>query len=81
MDNTPRAYPCRPMELQLEHAFEKKDLGNTDLSFDVHVSDKIKKANNMFGLIRRSFSCLNDDILLPLYKDSVRHLVEYGVDD
>ena len=32
----------------------------------------------MLGLIRRSFSCLNADILLPLYKAFVRHLVEYG---
>ena len=37
------------MEVQLEYVFEEKDLGiiiNIDLTFDVHVSDKIKKANN-----------------------------------
>ena len=69
------------MEVQLEHVFEEKDLGiiiDTDLTFDVHVSEKIKKANNMLGLIRRSFCCLNADILLPLYKAFVRHLLEYG---
>ena len=32
----------------------------------------------MLGLMRRSLSCLNSDILLPLYKTFVRHLVEYG---
>ena len=32
----------------------------------------------MLGLIRRSFCCLNADILLPLYKAFVRHLLEYG---
>ena len=32
----------------------------------------------MLGLIRRSFSCLNTDIQLPLYNAFVRHLVEYG---
>ena len=69
------------MEVQLEHVFEEKDLGiiiDTDLTFDVHVSEMIKKANNMLGLIRRSFCCLNADILLQLYKAFVRHLLEYG---
>ena len=78
LENIQRAYPYRLMEVQLE-----KDLGiiiDTDLTFDVHVSEKIKKANNMLGLIRRSFCCLNADILLPLYKAFVRHLLEYGVD-
>ena len=67
------AYPYRLMEVQLEHVFEEKDLGiiiDTDRTFDVHVSEKIKKDNNMLGFIRRSFSCLNSDILLPL----IRHL-------
>ena len=39
-------------------------------------------ANNMLGLItnniRRSFCCMNADILLPLYKAFVCHLLEYG---
>ena len=83
LEKIQRAYPYRLMEFQLEHVFEEKDLGiiiDTDLTFDVHVSKKIKKANNMLGLIRRSFCCLNADILLPIYKAFVRHLVEYGVD-
>ena len=81
LENIQRAYPYRLMEVQLEHVFEEKDLGiiiDTDLTFDVHVSEKIKKANNMLGLIRRSLCCLNADILLPLYKAFVRHLLEYG---
>ena len=48
----------------MEHVFEEKDLDiiiDTHLTFDVHVPEKIKKV----GLIRRSFSCLNVDILLP----------------
>ena len=69
------------MDVQLEHVFEEKDLViiiDTDLIFDVHVADKTKKTNNMLGLIRRTFSCLNSDILLPLYKAFVRHVVKYG---
>ena len=81
MENIQRAYPFRLMEVQLEHVLEEKDLGiilDIDLTFDVHVSENIKKANNMLGLIRRSFCYLNADILLPLYKAFVRHLLEYG---
>ena len=83
LENIQRAYPYMLMEVQLDHVFEEKDMGiiiNTDLTFDVHVSEKIKKANNMLGLIRRSLCCLNADILLPLYKAFVCHLIEYGVD-
>ena len=42
------------MEVQMEHVFEEKDLGiiiDPDLAFDVHASKKIKKANNMLGLL------------------------------
>ena len=70
----------RLTEVQLEHVFKEKNLGiiiNADLTFNVHVSEKIKNANNMLGLIRRSFSFLDADILLPLYKAFVRHLIEY----
>ena len=70
------------MEVQLEHVFEEKGLDiivDTDLTFDAYVSEKIKKANNILGLIRRYLCCLNADILLPPYKAFVRHLLEYGV--
>ena len=76
LENIHRAYPYRLMEVQLEHVFEEKDLGiiiNADLTFDVHVSENIKKANNMLGLI-----FLLADILLPLYKAFVRHLVVWS---
>ena len=83
LQNIQRAYPYMLMEVQLEHVFKEKDLGiiiDTGLTFDVHVSEMVKKANNMLGLIRRAFCCLNADILLPLYKAFVCHLLEYGVD-
>ena len=78
LENIQIAYSYMLMEVQLEHVLEEKDLGiiiDTDLTFDVHVSEKkIKEANNMLG----SFGCLNADILLPLYKAFVRYLLEYG---
>ena len=81
LEHLQRAYTYRLMEVQLDHVFEEKDLGiiiDTDLTSVIHVSEKIKKANNMLGLIRRSFCCLNADILLPLFKAFVRHLLGYG---
>ena len=70
------------METELEYVFEETRswayIIDIDIIFDVHVSEKIKKVNNMVGLIIISFSCLNADILLPLYKVFVRLLEEYG---
>ena len=71
------------MDVNLEHVFEETELGiiiDTDLTFDVHVAEKIKKTNNILRLIREPFSCLNADILPLLYKAFVCHLEEYGAD-
>ena len=46
--------------------------------FDTHVQSVINKANSMLGIIRRTFSFLNKDILLQLYKTLVRPNLEYG---
>ena len=56
LENIQRAYPDILMAVQLEHVFEEKDLDkiiDTALTFNVHVSEMIKKANNMLGLFRR----------------------------
>ena len=48
----------------------EKDLGvifDKDLIFDTHVQSAINKAKSMLGIIRRTFSFLNKDILLQLY--------------
>ena len=39
---------------------------------------KISKAKSLLGLIRHSFTCLSQDIMLPLRKGLVRHHLEYG---
>ena len=39
--------------------------------------EKIKKANNMIGLIRRSFVHLDEEMFLDLYKALVRPHLEY----
>ena len=55
---------------ELEHVFDEKDLGvkiDSALRFEEHISEKVKKANAMVGLIRRSFSFLNCDLFKRLF--------------
>ena len=53
-------YTLKDQELQ--KVMEEKDIGVTiddQLEFESHVSEKINKANKMFGLLCRSFNCLD----------------------
>ena len=62
-------------EHELEHVFEEKDLGVTfesDLKFDEHISAKVRKANVIVGLIRRTFSFLDCRMFKKLYTNFVR---------
>jgi hypothetical protein len=66
---------------ELEHVFEEKDLGVTidpSLRFEEHISMKVKKANMMMGLIRRSFSFLSCSLFKKLYITFVRPHLEYA---
>ena len=66
---------------EIEHVFDEKDLGITidsELKFEDHISLKLKKANNMVGLIRRSFSHLRCDLFKQLYISFVRPHLEYA---
>ena len=40
--------------------------------------EKIKRANNVMGLIRRSFINLDEEMFLKLYKALVRPHLEYA---
>ena len=60
---------------ELEHVFEQKDLGvilNAELKFDEHISAKVKKANAIAGLIRRTFSYVDG----PLFKKKYLTILE-----
>ena len=66
---------------ELEHVFEEKDLGVTfdfELSFNEHICGKVKKANAIMGLIRRSFSYLDTNLFRKLYVTFVRPHLEYA---
>ena len=58
----------------------EKDLGlavDTRLTFEKHISDKVNKANQMMGLVRRSFIFMDHDNFRWLYKAIVRPHLEY----
>ena len=60
---------------------EEKDLGVTfdkSLKFDVHIQNCISKANKVLGIIKRSFTYLDTEIFIRLYKSLVRPILEYG---
>ena len=66
---------------ELQHVFEEKDLGviiDSDLKFEEHMAQKIKTANIVMGLIRRSFSFLDYKLFKKLYTTFVRPHLEYA---
>ena len=65
----------------LEKTDAEKDLGviiDKDLSFDMHISESVKRASKIAGLILRIIHFNNQDILVPLFKALVRPILEYG---
>ena len=60
---------------------EEKDLGVTfdpSLKFDIHISNIVKKASKILGIIKRTFKYLEDDTLTQLYKSMIRPILEYA---
>ena len=66
--------------IELEHVSVEKDLGvliDEELTFEEHIMEKVKKANAIVGLIRRSFSSLNGKRFKKLFTTFVRPHLEY----
>ena len=58
----------------------EKDLGlavDTRLTFEKHISDKVNKANQMMGLVRRSFIFMDHNNFRWLFKAIVHPHLEY----
>jgi hypothetical protein len=76
--NEPGSFQLNGQEI---HRVEKeKDLGvifQNNLLFDQHISEKVNKANRMFGVIRRTFHHLDIKTFLPLYKAMVRTHLDF----
>lgn len=66
---------------ELENLDSIKDLGVTfdsRLRFDLHVTEKINKANSILGIIKRNFCNLSYEAFLCMYKSLVRSHLEYA---
>ena len=67
-------------DIILRNLKHEKDIGvlvDDQLKFEYHMYEKIKKVNNMMGLIRRSFFHLDEEMSLKLTKVLVRPHLEY----
>ena len=65
----------------LERSYEEKDLGviiDSKLTFDQHISAKVKKANSLVALIRRSFEYMDKNMFRQLFTSIVRPHLEYA---
>ena len=65
----------------LESKLESKDLGvivGDHLTFSKHTAEKVNKANQIMGLIQRTFVFLDKHNFNLLYKSLVRPHIEYG---
>ena len=65
----------------IENVEEEKDLGviiDRKLSFRQHIAKKVPIANRNLGIIYRTFTYLNPEIFLSLFKNIVRLHLEYA---
>ena len=66
---------------EIDHVFEKKDLGVTidsQLTFNIHISKKTQLANSLVGLVRRSFSYLDASSFKKIFCTFIRPHLEYA---
>ena len=66
----------------LEEVTEERDLGvvlQTDLKCSKQCLEAVNTANRVLGMIRRSFSVRDENIILQLYKSLVRPHLEYSI--
>ena len=69
-------------ENDITQVTEEKDLGiviDDQLKFKHHLHNETKKANQKLGMIKRSFSYIDREMFLSLFKSIVRPHLEYGV--
>ncbi len=74
-------YPYNLGGTNLNYTDSEKDIGviiHKSLSFEEHMSTQVNKANRILGLIRRTFTYLDKDTFLKLYKALVRPRLEFS---
>ena len=68
-------------EIPIEKVESEKDLGviiDNKLTFTKHINSKIKIANRNLGLIFRTYTYIDQDIFLNLFKSLARPHLEYA---
>lgn len=68
-------------ELAIQKVTSEKDLGvivDNKLLFREHMSTKVATANKVLGLIFRTFTYMDQDMFVSLYKSLVRPHLEYA---
>ena len=78
-NNPKRKYVLNGQELEATRA--EKDLGvmvDDNLKFHIHTASAAKKANQMLGVIKRTYVTRDADTITTLYKSMVRPHLEYG---
>ena len=66
---------------EIKKTTAERDLGVTidnRLTFSEHINNTVKKANQVMGMIRRTFKFIDKDIFALLFKSRVRPILEYG---
>ena len=69
------------MATTITEVTEEKDLGVTfsnDFKFSKHIVSAVKKANRVLGVVKRTFTYIDRDMFLQLYKTLIRPHIEYG---
>ena len=79
-ENTKYTHRYKICGYKIEHVFEEKVIGvvfDSELSFKEYICKKIRKANCLNGLIRRSFSYLDCKMFLKIYVSQNLHIIRY----
>jgi hypothetical protein len=75
-------YDSEGKEVELQNADGEKDIGvlvDDQLNYSQHIiQQKINKANSIMGLIRRTFTYLNEHNFKYLFQALVRPHLEYA---
>ena len=82
-NSEPMSCKLKPDISGMDITTSEKDVGviiDNKLSFDLHITEKVNKANSVVGAIRRSFEYLDKDTFKKLYRPTalVRPHLEYA---
>ena len=80
-NSEPMSYKLKPDISGMDITTSEKDVGviiDNKLSFDLHIAEKVNKANSVAGAIRRSFGYLDKDTFKKLYTALVKPHLEYA---